>query len=299
VVENAIKLKALLDVPTPQVEIEVRMIEVSEDGEKDLGINYGFGGAKFGAGFNNSQPDVTAGGQGQQAGNPSTSDGGISLTYSALGNFTANFNARLNALIRESKATVIANPKVIAQDSKAATIAIVNKHPVIQTTTTTTGTTTSVQTIDVGQNVTITPRIDTSGWVTLEVHPDISVESGTVNLNGNPVPIVNSRSVTTTMRVRDNEDIVIGGLKRGSSQTSIFKVPFLGDLPLVGAAFRTTSTASQRSSILIIVTPHIQTRLQKSEILQPSSGPDQGQQPGGPGAPPPGGPAGGPQPPSF
>lgn len=281
VIDKARALKALLDVPTPQVEIDVRMIEVSENNEQRLGVNYGFGGAKIGAGFNNANPDTTAGGTGNQAGNPSTTDGGIALNYSALGNFTANFNARLDALVSEGVATVKANPKVVAQDNKPANIQIVNRHPVIQTQTTVTGTTTNVTFVDVGQTLTITPRIDTRGFVTLELNPTISAEGGSVIVNGNPVPIINSRSVNTSMRVRDNESIIIGGLKRDDVETSTSKIPILGDLPILGALFRTNDLRKSKTDIILEVTPHIQMRLQSSETVPSMTGGDTSSAPTG------------------
>lgn len=260
--ETAKTLKTLLDVPTPQVEIEVKMLELSEGADRTLGISYGFGGSKFGAGFNNSDPNTTAGGEGNQAGNPST--GGTALTYAALGNFTANFNARLDALVTNRQATIMANPKVMAQDNKAASIQIVNKHPVLTSTTTTTGTSTSLNSIDVGQSLNFTPRIGSDGYVTLELKPEISVESSVVIVNGNPVPVVDSRNVSTTMRVRDNESIVIGGLMRKNNTNSTTKIPFLGDLPILGALFRTNVVAESTTNIVIIVTPHIQQKMASS-----------------------------------
>lgn len=262
VIEKAKALKTLLDVPTPQVEIEVKMLELSEGADRTLGISYGFGGSKFGAGFNNTSPETTAGGAGNQAGNPPTA--GTALTYAALGNFTANFNARLDALVTNRQATIMANPKVMAQDNKQASIQIVNKHPVLMSTTTTTGTSTSLNSIDVGQSLSFTPRIDSAGYVTLDLKPEISVESSTVMVNGNPVPVVDSRNVSTTMRVRDNESIVIGGLMRKNNTNSMTKIPFLGDLPILGALFRTNVVAESTTNIVIIVTPHIQQRMASS-----------------------------------
>jgi type II secretory pathway component GspD/PulD (secretin) len=285
IIDRARALKALLDVPTPQVEIDVKVLELSENASRQLGFSYGYANGKFGTGYNNGNPDATAGGTGNQAGNPSTPADGVSLTFSALGNFTANFNARINAVITDGQATVMANPKVVAQDNKEASIDIVNKHPILKTITTTTGTQTDVEFIDVGQKLTITPRIDTAGFVTLDLAPEVSVEGGSTLVDGNAVPIVNTRRVKTNMRVRDQESIVIGGLKRTDATTTVTKVPILGDIPLIGLLFRNNVVQSRQSDVVIIVTPRIQTKVQSSSETLPAGGgapaPSGGGNPGG------------------
>lgn len=279
IIDQAKQIKALLDIQTPQVSIEVKMIEVTERGSRELGLSYGFGGSKFGAGFNNPDPNATAGGEGNQAGNPGTD--GTAITFQALGNYTANFNARLNMLIQNSLATVIANPKVTTQDSKQATIKIVNKHPVLNTVVQPNGPAqTSVSFEDVGQTLNITPRVDTQGYVTLELAPEISARSGGVSVNGNEVPIIDSRSVQTTMRVKDGESIVIGGLSRIDETNTVKKLPILGDIPIIGNFFRHTATSKVKNEIILLVTPKVQTKFSSSvdnlPVLNQSTG-----QPGG------------------
>lgn len=263
VIDQAKALKSLLDIPTPQVEIEVKLIELSENAARRMGVNYGFGGSKFGAGFNNPQPDVTAGGPGNQAGNPSTE--GSAITFTALGNFTANFNARLEAVVNDGSAQVIASPKVTTQDNKQATIRLVDRYPILQTTLAQNGQTTQNVTFqDIGQTLNITPRIDTQDHVTLELKPEISSQGSPVALSTGPVPVINTRSVDTTMRVRNGETIVIGGLKREDVLTSMRKIPLLGDIPLLGNFFRFTSTDRTKTDILLVVTPRLITKLRGS-----------------------------------
>ncbi|HEY9855112.1 MAG TPA: secretin N-terminal domain-containing protein [Stenomitos sp.] len=272
-IDRARALKALLDVPTPQVEIEVKMLETTETGSRQLGVNYGFGGAKFGAGFNNPSPDGTAGGAGNQAGNPSTGAGGMSLTYNALGNFTANFNARIDALVQNGLAKVMANPKVVAQDNQQATITISNKIPYTKVTSNDRVVVTSQEFVDVNQTLQIKPRVDTAGFVTLEMQPTISV-AGT-SAPGN-LPPVDIRTINTTMRVRDNESIVIGGLKRTQVVQSTSKIPVLGDVPLIGSLFRRNTSDEVQTDIVLIVTPRIQTRLQSTGEINTDTRPSDG-----------------------
>ncbi|HBN07823.1 MAG TPA: hypothetical protein DD435_03950 [Cyanobacteria bacterium UBA8530] len=268
--ENIARIRGVLeaiDVPTPQVVIEVKLIETSLNAINRLGMNYGFGGSKFGAGFNNADNNSASSGQ-PQSGNPATG-AGSSITFSALGNFTANFNARLDALVQENSATVLANPRVFAQDSVKATIKLVNKHPIVKTTVTQTGSTQNVEFQEVGQTLDITPHIDAKGYVTLELKPEISARTKDVIVNGNPVPVIDSRSVDTKVRVRDNESVIIGGLIRHDETNAMGKIPFLGDLPFIGGFFRYQSKERNDSEIIIVVTPHIMTKLtEESDIPQ-------------------------------
>ncbi|MBU6429348.1 MAG: hypothetical protein KGR26_10080, partial [Cyanobacteria bacterium REEB65] len=273
VIVEAKALIQALDIPTPQVLIEVKMIEITKNGQEQLGLHYGFGGSKFGASWDNPTPDTLAGGTGNQAGNPATGTGATSLTFTALGNVTANFNARLDWAIQNNYATVLANPEVAAQDNKTAQIDIVNKHPVIKTSVDSVGRAFSeVGFQDVGQELKITPRIDTKGFVTLDLQPTISADSGDVIVNGNPVPVIDSRSIQTTMRVKDGESIVIGGLKRKDTTNSVEKMPILGDIPILGRLFQTTTQSEDDSEIIIVVTPHITTRLAGSQVTLPGAG---------------------------
>ncbi len=273
VVNRAKALIQALDIPTPQVLISVKMVELSKGDQAQLGLHYGFGGSKFGASWDNQNPDTLAGGTGNQAGNPATGTGATSITFNALGNYTANFNARLDWAIQHNYATVLADPQVAAQDNKTATITIANRHPIIQTAVDSVGHAySSVGFVDVGQSLTITPRIDTKGYVTLNLNPTISADSGDVIVDGNPVPIIDSRSVQTTMRVRDGESIIIGGLESKNTTSSVEKMPILGDIPILGRLFQTTTQSEDDSEILIEVTPHITTRLAPSEQELPGLG---------------------------
>ncbi len=264
VLDRARAIKALLDVPTPQVEIEVRMLEISENASRKLGISYGLAGSKFGTGFNAENPNETFG-QGNVVGNQGAA--GIGLSYNALSNFTANFNLRLDALLKDGQASLLASPKVVAQDSKAATVRVVNRFPVLKTVATQNNVSQSVEYVDVGQTLTITPRIDAAGYVTLEVEPEISVLGGTVPVNGNSTPVVNTRSLKTIARVRDQEPIVIGGLKRTDSTSAANKIPLLGEIPFIGSLFKSSSGDTQTTEIVLIVTPRILTKVQSSTEL--------------------------------
>ncbi|MEB3329267.1 MAG: secretin N-terminal domain-containing protein [Candidatus Sericytochromatia bacterium] len=257
-IRNAIRA---IDVPAPQVVIEVKLVEVTRGALKRLGGEFGFGGSKFGFSSNVSDINVTANGQ-PSAGIPPSGSGGTTVTFSSLGNVTSNLNARITALVNRGEAQVLANPRVATQDNVQAEIAIVNRFPIVSTTFVgaaggAANATQQVQFQDIGERLTITPRIDTNGFVTMDIQPNISVRGKDVIVNGNPVPEINERRLKTTMRVADGETVVIGGLIRRNTTNSLTKTPLLGDLPFIGFLFRQESNSNDETEVIVMVTPHI------------------------------------------
>lgn len=258
-VKNAIRA---LDVPAPQVVIEVKLVEIETSAIRDVGGQLGFGGSKFGVSSNVADPSVVSNGA-PTAGNPSGP--GAQIYFAALGNFTSNLNARINASIKTGEARVLANPRIATQDSQKATLKIVNKVPVIKTQFAggqggnAAVATESVDFQDIGEQLDITPRIDTNGFVTMELEPRISVRGKDVIVSGNPVPEINERYLKTKLRVADGDSVVIGGLVRRNINRAISKFPVLGDLPVVGFMFRQETTSSDETEVIVEVTPHIET----------------------------------------
>jgi type II secretory pathway component GspD/PulD (secretin) len=250
----------MLDKALPQVMIDVKLVGVSKTLGQQLGVSYGFGQGKFGAAFGNPQSGDNA------VGNPGAAEGEMNVNFNSLGDFTANFNARLNALVRDNKAKLLTNPRVAAQDNVKAQITIADQVPIISTNFANTGgsggvvATQSITWQPIGEILEITPHIDpTGGFVTLELFPTISSRGRDILVNGNPVPEIQKRTVTTTMRVKDGEAIVIGGLTRRNSVDTRTRIPFLGDLPFVGNLFSNKNQVEDETELMIVVTPHITT----------------------------------------
>jgi type II secretory pathway component GspD/PulD (secretin) len=105
----------------------------------------------------------------------------------------------------------------------------------------------------------VTPRINPEGIVKMDVSPTISsLSSSSVAVSsGFTVPIINSRSATTTVSVQDGQTVVIGGLISTEDDERVTKIPWLGDIPYIGAAFKRTKKTRVRSELLIILTPHV------------------------------------------
>jgi len=263
---------SVVDRKIPQVMIEIKLVEVNEQASRNLGMSYGYGQKQFGAAFNNTGQALaqqgSAGGAAAtplqasaiaNAGAPPVSSAGIKLDFQALRNFTANFNAELNALVSESKAKVLSNPRIATQNGKPAQFSATEDVPIIETTQTATGATQSVRTLQIGEVIKVTPiMIDTEeGFVTLELNPSISTRGKDVIVNGNPVPEKIDRQLKTTMKVKSGESIVLGGLKRKSNSTGTSKIPILGDIPFIGALFGANSFSDSEVELILMVTPYI------------------------------------------
>jgi len=246
-----------IDVPAQQIMLQAVLLETSENLDKELGFQY-------------LGEKSHLKGQGPLQG---------SLVYGTAGEFKEFLTTTLTALVSEGKARVLANPRVATLNGKKANIEITQDRyfrtsgipatsipsgdagagtdkdstlfsPFVQS---------QIQTIKAGIMLDITPWVGAEGDITVEVTPTVSNLTG-VSADG--LPEVSQRTVTTTVRVKDGETIVIGGLKQEEETVSVSKLPILGDLPLLGPLFRHTRKASRQSELIILVTPRILTGLQ-------------------------------------
>ncbi len=162
--------------------------------------------------------------------------------------------AVITALEEVTDTTVLANPKILAVNKQLGQVYIGTKIGYVsQTTQTQTSTTQAVQFLDTGTKLSFRPYIGDDGYIRMDIHPKDS--SGT--LKANNIPDESSTELATNIMVKDGQTIVIGGLFRDSVVTSRSQIPLLGDLPIVGAAFRGTSDTVTRQEVIVLLTPHI------------------------------------------
>lgn len=243
----------ILDRPLPQVVVEIKLIELTQRASQELGVSYGFGQDKMGASFNNTLAEADRG-----PGNPLTGDGEGVISFNSLNRFAPNFNARLNALIRDSQARVLTNPRLTIQHGITARFDSTTQFPILSTTTTATTAVQTVQTLDIGETLEITPFIDVEeGVITMQLSPNISTRGEVVSVGGQTVPERNTRSLSTVLRVPDGDSVIIGGLMRKADTETRSRIPLLGDIPLLGALFSDTQKTQEDVEIVIMVTPRI------------------------------------------
>ncbi|TAN91639.1 MAG: type II and III secretion system protein, partial [Phormidium sp. SL48-SHIP] len=101
-------------------------------------------------------------------------------------------------------------------------------------------------------------RIDDNGFVTLEVNPEVSSPVGTAGEGAQTVTLIQRRSVDSgRVRIRDGQTLIISGIIQEIDRTEVRKVPILGDIPLLGALFRSTVRDNERQEVIVILTPNI------------------------------------------
>jgi type II secretory pathway component GspD/PulD (secretin) len=150
--------------------------------------------------------------------------------------------------------TVLANPKILAVNKQLGQVYIGKKLGYnSQTTQTDTSTTSQVEFLDTGTKLSFRPYIGNDGYIRMDIHPKDS--SGT--LKANDIPDEESAELVTNIIVKDGQTIVIGGLFRDKITTTKTQIPVIGDLPIIGAAFRGTTDKSERQEVIVLITPHI------------------------------------------
>jgi len=274
---------ALLDVPTPQVMIESKMIEATLDKDDRMGINWTMqvtaaGAARpttapfdrkhFGGSWYPS-PNVTSStSAGSTSGGSSSSAEfapGEPFPYAEATDFTfgtldfTQFQAVLEMLDTKSDTKIIANPRIAVMNNEQATILVGTIIPIpIYERNAETGTIeiTGYDEERVGTSLDVVPIINDDKFVTVELHPEVSAIIDYTGPNDER-PITSTREATTKVKVRSGETIVIGGLVKDTVINNDNKVPFLGDIPILGRLFSYKSKAIDKTDLLVFITPHI------------------------------------------
>lgn len=172
------------------------------------------------------------------------------LTFGLIKDHVAVF---LRALEQVNDTTVVANPKVLALNKQRGEVIVGRRDGYLTTTVTET---TAVQTVDfleTGTKLVFRPFIGNDGFVRMEIHPEDS--SG--GLNEAQLPFKRTTEVTTNILVRDGHTILIAGLFRESTNTIRGQLPILGNVPVAGALFRTTTDETSREEVIILLTVHV------------------------------------------
>ena len=281
------RLIVQLDIKPRQVLIEAKLVEVSLGRGFAVGIQWGFfegdkGRAlgKDGVTTIGSQAVPTVadviGGQpysnnviaptGLQAVGANPPNTGVSLAADSifgaltLGRVTNNYvlNAALTAAASQRKLKVLSDPKIATMNNKPATINVTTSIPFNTANVTATG----AQTVTVNYAVTgiqlaVTPTINADGTITLDVTPNVTQRSASEASAVGSAPATDTRSVHTMVIVKDGETIVIGGLISDRLENTTAKIPFFGDLPVIGWLFKKKTLKRDRNELLIFVTPKL------------------------------------------
>lgn len=180
-----------------------------------------------------------------------------------VGIATKDVSVFLKMLDEITDTTILSNPKILALNRQPARVLVGRKVGYLNTTSTDTATTQTVQFLDTGTQLNFRPFITTDGMIRMELKPQVSeaVIRDTKDSSGNSVTIPDeiTNELTTNVIVRDGQTIVLGGLFRESTQVTRRQVPWLGDIPILGNAFRGKEDATKRTEIIFLITPTILT----------------------------------------
>jgi type II secretory pathway component GspD/PulD (secretin) len=244
-----------LDKPKPQVLINVVFLQVEHDNDLDLGTQATYTGkvaiktdptGTATTNFGIPTPNVL---------DPGTYGG----FYSLIGR---DVSATIRALASTNKTEVLSRPSILTRSNQQATIIVGQSIPIVNNSQVSaeTGAITNTFTYqDVGIILKVTPFITDNGYVEMIVSPQISSLSATTIpiAAGVSEPVIDKRSADTVVVTPSDKTVIIGGLISNEKDDNDTKVPILGDIPLIGFAFKHKVTSKKKTELLIFLTPHI------------------------------------------
>ncbi|MCR4402003.1 MAG: hypothetical protein NUW12_04360 [Firmicutes bacterium] len=230
-----------IDRPAPQVMLEALVMEISSDSGKSFGADWRYEGSG-----GESDPTVPA------SGFVDFVSGIWGAKYNVAGGLE-HIIASMKVLLDSGKAEIHATPRIATIDGERAEIFLGKDKYFTVTTGTNSDTTTRLESIRTGISLKFTPRVSETGEILVKIEPEVSDAVETAD----GLPIVNRRTASTSIRVKNGETIVIGGLKLKSEYEAKTKVPLLGDLPILGLLFSSTRRASTETEVVIFITPTI------------------------------------------
>jgi type II secretory pathway component GspD/PulD (secretin) len=245
----------VMDVPARQVMLEARVVEVSLSDTKELGIDWN---------LLNRQGFIIV------EGKPAATAPGVlpdELPFinkrPKANDFSRQakaFDVALDMLIEEGNARVLASPKIATLNGREASILVGERIPYVITGTAFAGggaaPVQQVQKEEVGIKLRITPLINADGYITTEIVPEVSSVVALVGPNQD-LPRVATRQASTTVRLKDGNTVIIGGLLSDEKISTVTKVPILGQIPGIGYLFQHHSITTNKKDLVIEVTPRI------------------------------------------
>lgn len=238
-----------MDVAPPMIMVEAIAVEVNSTRDLEMALATSLSDQSLEPSYDGTNPNP-------QTGVRTDSSTG-SLLYRNIGHLPNNFGATLKALEAVGKARIDATPRMAAVNGRTASL-FIGSQKFIQVSFNSYGLQqTKIQAVDVGVKLDITPWTGGNGEITTRIEPEVSniVELDPVS----GLPVLSTRRARTSVRVKDGETIVIGGLRQKQDTVTRRKVPLLGDIPLVGNLFRSKLSHSLDTELVIFVTPHILT----------------------------------------
>lgn len=271
VISSIKRMLDILDIPVKQVVIEARMVTIDDGFDEALGVRWG---VTKNDGHGNSTSGSIEGNDGSGNNNggstitrPSTDDrmnvnlpvtnaaGTLAFQVARLADGTL-LDLELSALEKESKAEIIASPRVTTANQKPALIEQGTEIPYVESSS---SGATSVTFKKAVLSLKVTPQITPDNRVILDLTVTQDTKGETVPTGTGDAVSINAQSITTQVLVNNGETLVLGGIYQQTIKSDVTKVPLLGDIPGLGALFRKTTSENKKRELLIFVTPKIVT----------------------------------------
>ncbi|WPO98443.1 type II secretion system secretin GspD [Pseudomonas sp. HR96] len=240
-----------------QVQIETRILEVKLSGELDLGVQWYLGQL---AGNSTSTTVADASGsQGALGGGGAGLGSSDSLFYSFVSN---HLQVALHALQTNGRTQVLSAPSLVVMNNQQAQIQVGNNIPINQTTVNTSSSTTtlsSVEYVQTGVILDVTPRINPGGLVYMDIKQQVSDADTSSVTTAQPNPSISTRSVSTQIAVQSGQTVLLGGLIKQDNAESTSSVPGLANIPGLRWLFGSTSKSRDRTELIVLITPRVVT----------------------------------------
>jgi len=244
----------------PQILLKVKFISVDRSKESKLGLNfYNIGAANLIGGITTGQfspPSVSL----------PTANGGALATVSDGLNLSAfspslGMGATIQALETKVGAQVLAEPNLLAANGKQASFLAGGEfpYPMVQGGGAGTAASVTIMFKEYGVRLNFIPTITPRGTIRLQVAPEVSALdfANAVQISGFDVPAITSRKVKTEVELADGQSFIIGGLLDNTESETFQKIPFLGDIPVLGKFFQSMDKTKANTELIVIVTPEI------------------------------------------
>ncbi len=255
-ISNIERMKEILnkiDIPPQQVLIEAKLLDITHTDLDNFGIALSGGTFQFpihGSGGAARALDIASGVLNLAGSSADLTTDTFSATLSKGPESVA---VTLDALIRDSRVKVLASPTVVTMNNVEAKITIGEKFPIAETTQTTTGTLQTTRFVDVGITLRVTPRINREGFIQMQIHPEVSSVSSTIDAG----PRITTREADTTVIVKQGESVIIAGLIQEDETLIKDRIPILGHIPFLGILFQSRSKDLEQKELIVVITPHM------------------------------------------
>jgi len=241
-----------------QVMLEVRVAEMSRSLLRRLGVNFSYlsdSGTNFGISLLNSLTRLPAAGW---PGNPLIVGDNINWAFRFTG-AGATWTGFIDALKENGLTKVLAEPTLITLSGRSASFLAGGEFPIPVPQATGGATTITIEYKTFGVGLNFTPTVLSNGKISMAVNPEVSDLDFTraVAVQGFLIPSVNTRRVSTVIELGDGQSFAVAGLLKDDVREDVKKFPVLGDIPVLGALFRSTSFQKNETELIVIVTPHL------------------------------------------